>query len=467
MKTLMESWRGFLNEGDLPDKVHAKATKLQDEGYPRDQAYAIAADMNRDGKLKEADEDLPAAIRKALRDEGGAAGMKALKDLTGASEAEIKQAMEDMEDVGQHEDGDYILEDDEEIDVIDEKKKKKKKKKKKAKKKDACYHKVKRRYKVWPSAYASGALVKCRKVGAKNWGNKTKEDVEEDGEVLEEEGLKAWFDDADGDGQKGWVQVGGKYDGKPCAKQPGQKTKPKCVSPEKRKTMSKKERESAARRKRKKDPNPDRRGKAKNVATDPKKKKSKKESLNINEFIENYIAENLLGSGLQEHIAKGIPVHQNLYRIGSTCYFNMFRQARNLDKLGLYESSNEEELYYLRETNLGEWAMFEGEEVPLDFPMYEETLEEKKDPPIGKPTKNTGGGKKYKVYVRNPKTGNVKKITYGDSKGGLKGNWNNAEARKSFAARHNCADKKDRTKAGYWACRAHKDFGKNVPGRFW
>ena len=44
----------------------------------------------------------------------------------------------------------------------------------KAGKKDACYHKVKSRYKVWPSAYASGALVQCRKVGAKNWGNKSK-----------------------------------------------------------------------------------------------------------------------------------------------------------------------------------------------------------------------------------------------------------------------------------------------------
>ena len=41
-------------------------------------------------------------------------------------------------------------------------------------KKDACYHKVKSRYSVWPSAYASGALVKCRKVGAKNWGNSKK-----------------------------------------------------------------------------------------------------------------------------------------------------------------------------------------------------------------------------------------------------------------------------------------------------
>ncbi len=46
---------------------------------------------------------------------------------------------------------------------------------KKTKKRDACYHKVKARYKVWPSAYASGALSKCRKVGAKNWGNKSRQ----------------------------------------------------------------------------------------------------------------------------------------------------------------------------------------------------------------------------------------------------------------------------------------------------
>ena len=63
--------------------------------------------------------------------------------------------------------------------VIDEKRKRRKKRKKrKAKKKkakrDACYYKVKARYSVWPSAYASGALVRCRRVGAKNWGNKSK-----------------------------------------------------------------------------------------------------------------------------------------------------------------------------------------------------------------------------------------------------------------------------------------------------
>ena len=57
--------------------------------------------------------------------------------------------------------------------AVKENKMAKKKKKKKAKR-DACYHKVRSRYSVWPSAYASGALVRCRKVGAANWGNKSK-----------------------------------------------------------------------------------------------------------------------------------------------------------------------------------------------------------------------------------------------------------------------------------------------------
>jgi|TARA_R110001632_G_scaffold191997_1_gene312801 hypothetical protein len=50
-------------------------------------------------------------------------------------------------------------------------------------KKDACYHKVKRSAKVWPSAYASGRLVQCRKVGAANYGNKSKTKKATGGEV--------------------------------------------------------------------------------------------------------------------------------------------------------------------------------------------------------------------------------------------------------------------------------------------
>jgi hypothetical protein len=54
-------------------------------------------------------------------------------------------------------------------------------------KKDACYHKVKARYDVWPSAYASGALVKCRRVGAANWGNKSKKESVQEYDVVNEQ----------------------------------------------------------------------------------------------------------------------------------------------------------------------------------------------------------------------------------------------------------------------------------------
>ena len=98
--------------------------------------------------------------------------------------------------------------------------------------------------------------------------------------AMNEEGLRAWFGKSSGTTKsgrkvKGWVQVGGKYDGKPCARQPGQKTTPKCTSSSKRASMSDKERDSAARRKRAADPGqPQKTGAAAptNVSTDPKKK---------------------------------------------------------------------------------------------------------------------------------------------------------------------------------------------------
>jgi len=66
--------------------------------------------------------------------------------------------------------------------------------------KDACYHKVKSRYSVWPSAYASGALVKCRRVGAANWGNSTKkEDVQwKDIKYKAKSGESTFLSDSDG-----------------------------------------------------------------------------------------------------------------------------------------------------------------------------------------------------------------------------------------------------------------------------
>lgn len=81
--------------------------------------------------------------------------------------------------------------------------------------------------------------------------------------------LHDWFNKSkSSDGKKGWVQMGGKYSGKPCAKQPGQKTKPKCGSSKMKRDLNKDEEAAAFRRKNKKDPNPNRKGKAINVATE-------------------------------------------------------------------------------------------------------------------------------------------------------------------------------------------------------
>jgi len=171
-----------------------------------------------------------------------------------------------------------------------------------------------------------------------------------------------------------------------------------------------------------------------------------------------------ISEALSLHIKEGVGIERNIFRPGSDSYFALINEARRQYKNGDYSPINEEELELL-ESNVGEFGIFEGEKVPLDFPMIIEAEYKGKKVELGKPTR--GDSKKYKVYVRNPKTGNVVQVDYGDKKGGLESNWNNAEARASFAARHNCAEKKDRTKAGYWACRAHKDFGKNVPGRFW
>ena len=134
-------------------------------------------------------------------------------------------------------------------------------------KKDACYYKVKSRYKVWPSAYASGALVKCRNKGASNWGTGGKKNESSILEGIEQadESLHDWFN------KEKWVRMDtkGKIKG-PCAREPGE-GKPKCLPQAKAHSLGKKGRASAAQRKRREDPNPERSGKAINVDT----KKSK------------------------------------------------------------------------------------------------------------------------------------------------------------------------------------------------
>jgi len=70
---------------------------------------------------------------------------------------------------------------------------------------------------------------------------------------------------------------------------------------------------------------------------------------------------------------------------------------------------------------------------------------------LNKPMRDSSGGKAYKVYVKDPKTGNIKTVRFGS--GGLRAKINDPKARQAFAKRHKCSTKKDKTKASYWSCR--------------
>ena len=248
----------------------------------------------------------------------------------------------------------------------------------------------------------------------------------------------------------------------------------------------------------------------------------------------------LLSEGLQYHIDKKLPLFENIYRIGSNKHLALIKEARKMYSRNIIDLCEDDEA--LIKTHLGEFALYEGESVPLDLPMLEEsnmpsqeevnkffsdtqqeihylnskpvkdwdeydmsnwksklrkkelgrpqfsesdTLQEKlkgidgkacwkgyklagtkkkggktvdncvpmeeaefkgKEVALGKPKR--GGSKAYYVYVKDGDK--VKKVTFGS--GGLRAKIKNKEARNAFAARHNCKDKKDRTKAGYWSC---------------
>jgi hypothetical protein len=180
-----------------------------------------------------------------------------------------------------------------------------------------------------------------------------------------------------------------------------------------------------------------------------------------------FIGEGKISDNLRYHIDNGYSIAESVFRPGSEAHVVMLTEAREKFYDGmLYLGNTDKKLF--EETDLGLTAIFNGKLVPLDLPLEILDLNEEKKPRLNYPMR--GGTKKYQVYVRNPKTGRIMKIAFGDVHGGLTAKVSNPKARKSFAARHNCAEKKDRTKAGYWACRinryAHLWGGKTYPG-YW
>jgi hypothetical protein len=224
-----------------------------------------------------------------------------------------------------------------------------------------------------------------------------------------------------------------------------------------------------------------------------------------------------ISENMRYHLDKQIPIHDNTFRPGSKAHIDLIHETRLLWKKGVIELQGEDKILF-ENTDLGRFGMYEGEVVPLDYPMmeilteaqmldgyevdffhtkanvyanieipsenpmfedniqiqgtgkteeeafkdlqlnyenYKKTglneAEKKKQPALGKPKR--GGSKKFYVYVKDPKTKRIKKVSFGMAGGGLRAKLNNSKARAAFSARHNCPQKKDRTKASYWSCR--------------
>ena len=210
--------------------------------------------------------------------------------------------------------------------------------------------------------------------------------------------------------------------------------------------------------------------------------------------------------GLMFHQQHKKPLSECIFRIGSEAYVDFYAEARELFNEGVLKV-NELDRDLIRNTDIGEYGIFEGKKIALDIPFINEredalgiyddgrgnsaaigwtpdgylatvdgeydfqigpakTVEELikmladegftnkifeaefkgKDVPLNKPKR--GGSKAYYVDVKDGDK--VKKVSVGS--GGLRAKINNPEARRAFAARHNCDKKKDRTKAGYWSC---------------
>ncbi len=111
----------------------------------------------------------------------------------------------------------------------------------------------------------------------------------------------------------------------------------------------------------------------------------------------------------------------------------------------------------IEEALIADGAYDDGSPLEEDFefyePLEEQNLEEAeyrgRKVTLNKPTR--GDVKKFKVYVKDPKTGNVKKVNFGDPNMRIKKS--NPARRKSFRARHNCDNPGPKTKARYWSCK--------------
>ena len=268
---------------------------------------------------------------------------------------------------------------------------------------------------MWPSAYASGALVKCRKKGAKNWGNKS-----EGFEEVDEACWKGYHKD----GMK--TMFGKKY--------------PNCVKNEAEQQAESEELDEKWSEKYKRSID----------CSHPKGFSQKAHCQGRKKHEESIMKKDELKNLIKEMVAEVWNEQSQAQDECWECYEAAMQEGMDEAWEECYRKTNwdmvpegdehtcEGDAFYecygdMKYTGVVEEAEYHGRKVKLGKPMR-------------------GDVKKFRVFVRNPKTGKVKKVNFGDPNMRIKKS--NPKRRKSFRARHHCdTNPGPRTKARYWSCR--------------
>jgi len=177
---------------------------------------------------------------------------------------------------------------------------------------------------------------------------------------------------------------------------------------------------------------------------------------------------------LKYHIDNNMPLGDNVFRYGSEKHFSLMNEAKKLYGEGSV-ILNENDQVLVEEFSGESIRLKKVGQVYLDF-IYEDVNQineaeyQGKEVSLNKPKR--GGSKKFYVYVKDPKSGNVKKVSFGakDGGGNLSVKLKDPKAKKAFADRHNCEQKNDKTKPGYWSCRLPryaKSLGLSGGGKWW
>ena len=185
-----------------------------------------------------------------------------------------------------------------------------------------------------------------------------------------------------------------------------------------------------------------------------------------------------MSDDLKYHIDNKLSLGETVFRYGSESYFNLINEVKSLydDKLIKLNENDEfiindfDNKLYKNNGNVFRLNVI-YEETENNSEIINEAEYKGKEVELNKPKR--GGSKKFYVYVKNPETGKIKKVSFGAKDGGgkLAVKLKDAKARKAFADRHNCDQKNDKTTAGYWSCRLPK-FAKllgikGAKGRYW